>query len=166
MNERNHTQSLSEPSEVINVSKIAPSINGVTVYIRKNATSNIAMVRDNITVIKDDEPQKYTVSGRDDVPTNGFIQISDNFNNFASTPELDVKIEEIDSTAWINEQKIIFVNESDSENEYNVEDPDQNGRRSFTISGLDQGTFIVKATTKYNGTSRITYTEPFYLTRL
>lgn len=166
MNERNHTQSLSEPSEVINVSKIAPAIRGITVYIRKNSTSNIMMVENNSTVIKDDEPQKYTVSGLDDVPTNGFIQISDNFNDFASIPELEVKIEEIDAAIWMNEQRIVFVDEPDSANEYNVENPDQNNRRSFSISGLDQGTFIVKVTTKYNGTSRITYTEPFYLTRL
>ena len=143
-NKRNHTYSISEPSNLINVSKIAPvlqmdvigSYNGEEkTLIINNESQGVNISMENVSGYKCDITVNMADLGEFVDPVEVKLEAIEIFaDNISGDPQPD-----------------IYLIEKDENNEY-------------TFSIRESGNFIIRATTQYHGTKRITETAPFVIT--
>ena len=167
-NERNHTYSISEPSNVINVSKIAPKLSGINLYGQENTGFTLNLLSNNSQVIgSDDKPVSIEIDANH--LTRYFqIVVGDNFDNIGKENdrvELKLYVKEIDSRAYDNDGSIVYPQNS-PDGLVDIYEPVQSSEDSskytFQITE-DPGTYIIEAVTTYHGTKRVTITEPFFV---
>jgi len=163
-NERNHTVSISERSDLIKVSKIAPKLSNITVTVHEPSGFDLVLIENNETKMRENEQSGKLVPTIFDMPSDGAhckIVVGDNFANFRDTVDLALKVREIDKTAWEN-GNLVFYDADNKPSEFPYEYA-VDSNNEFVISAADSGLFVVEAVTRYNGVKRITYTEPLYL---
>lgn len=164
-NERNHSYSISERSDLINVSKIAPKLSGISVTVKEGSNFNLVLLENNATKMRENEQthaMEPTTFRMDNNGAECTISVTDNFESFKDDVELSLVVKEIDPRVWAADGKIVFITD-DVERPYEYSVDSEN---KFTINANDPGAFIVEAVTVYNGVKRITDTEPFYITTL
>lgn len=144
-NERNHSYSISERSDLINVSRIAPSVK-VEVIGSYNSVDTDLII-DNFA----QGTGIHMVDGLYDCDLSISIAGIDNF---------------IDPVETMVEAVEIFSNDSDSDadiqpNSYEALAIDAD---NYSLRIQESGRFVIRVTTFYHGTKRITETEPFVVT--
>lgn len=167
-NERNHTYSISEPSNVINVSKIAPQLSSINLFAQENSGFTLMMLENNEQVLNEnDEPVTIQIDGNHLIRYFQIV-VGDNFENIGSEGDrvdLSLRVIEIDSNAYDADGSIVFpqTHPDGSTDAYIpalVEG--ENNKYTFAID-RDPGTYVIEATTVYHGTKRVTITKPFFV---
>ena len=164
VNERNHTRSISEPSNVINVSKIAPKLSYINVTVKNPSGFDFVLIENNETKMRENEQTGEFVPTVYDMPADGAhcrIVIGDNFDDFKDTVEVQLTVREIDREAWEAGNLVFITTDDEVPYEYSVDDNNE-----FVIGAIDSGLFVIEAITKYNGVERTTYTEPLHLSHI
>lgn len=186
INRRNHTYSVSEPSDSIKTSFIAPRITAIDVYTIEDNTKIImldagarpagvdAITGKNVElnggnnytrtfVLDDVTPNKYT-----DAVTSYFVEeLVQNsntgeyelaINSATQTPGRPIHNEGPEGT---NDEFEVLYDEDYTDSDHS---DDNIGAYVFTISG-DSGVFRIRTENRYHGTLRIGYTELFKVTQ-
>ena len=160
INRRNHTYNISKPSEAIEVRTIAPVIDSMSVFLASDLEN--ALISNNAK--NGDAEIRLTGEENDFVITTGAIK--EGVALQLRVLELDTRTEFPEGTP-IYEQVLPATEDGDLDHptRYLVKSFDQeiaeNNSYSFTTKDYESGKFIVQATTRYCGTERISYTEPF-----
>ena len=160
-NKRNHSMSISERSDLIKVSKIAPKLSNITVTVDDASGFDFVLIENNETKMRQNEQTGASVPTVYNMSSDGAhckIVIGDSFADFKDNVELQLTVKEIDRAAWETGDLVFTTDENEMPYEYSVD-----SNKEFIISASDPGLFVVEAITKYNGVKRITYTEPLYL---
>ena len=168
MNERNHTQSISEPSKVINVSKIAPVVSNISVWGQENTGFDVELLRANKQVILENGNPAVINLDANHLFRNFELVVADDFSSIGTAgdrPSLSLRVVEIDQNKYRQGQLVYPQEPKDGATDEYIPtvDPENPNKYHFTIS-QDQGWYIVEATTRYHGTKRISVTEPFIVT--
>lgn len=167
INRRNHTYGISDISNAITVSKIAPKLTGISLFAIEDGEEDIKLIENNntvrVTVGSKEENASVEIDGQH-LARDFRIDVADSFDNIGSEgdkPSLVLQVLEIDSNAYDNNKTIKFPQDNpDGENDVPPVDQET---RTFTID-RDPGTYIIRATVDYHGTRRITETQPFFVT--
>lgn len=167
VNRRNHTYGVSDISNAISVSKIAPKLTGISLFVVEDGEEDIQLIENNntvkVTVGNKVENASIEIDGQH-LARDFRIDVADSFDNIGSEgdkPSLTLQVLEIDSNAYDHDGTIKFPQDNpDGEND--VPPVDQENK-TFTID-RDPGTYIIRATVDYHGTRRITETQPFFVT--
>lgn len=165
-NKRNHTYSISEPSNLINVSKIAPLVNGISIVGQgDDDLFNVELLTDNKQVIGADNKPVAIEIDVNHLSRNFELTIADNFDNIGKEDdrvEMNLRVVEIDQNKYVNEGVLKYPQEpaDGSTDEYQLTQQGDTQKYRFTID-RDPGWYIVEVTTLYHGTRRVTVTEPF-----
>ena len=160
-NKRNHSMSISERSDLIKVSKIAPKLSNITVTVEDASGFNFVLIENNETKMRQNEQTGASVPTVYNMSSDGAhckIVIGDSFADFKDNVELQLTVKEIDRDAWETGDLVFTTAENEVPYEYSVD-----SNNEFIISASDPGLFVIEAITKYNGVKRTTYTEPLYL---
>lgn len=160
-NARNHSVSISERSDLIKVSKIAPKLANITVTVKEPSGFDFVLIENNGTKMRQNEQSGESVPTVYNMPSDGAhckIVVGDSFANFKDEVELTLTVKEIERAAWEAGNLVFVTNDNEYPFEYAVD-----GNNEFIIPATDSGLFVVEAVTKYNGVKRTTYTEPLYL---
>ena len=166
INKRNHTYSISEPSNLINVSKIAPIVTGINVVGQGDTDLfNVELLSNNKQVIGDDGKPVAIEIDVNHLSRNFELTVTDNFDNIGKDKdkvEMKLRIVEIDQNKYVNEGILKYPQEpiDGITDEYQLYPQENAQTYRFTIE-RDPGWYIVEATTIYHGTRRITVSEPF-----
>ena len=144
VNERNHTRSVSKPSNIINVSKVAPSLVMDVIGTYNNQSKSL---------IVENEAQGINISmeGSYGYKCDLLVDIA-NFGSFIDPVEIQLNAIEIfaENTPGDPQPDIYPISKDDND--------------KYTFSIRESGNFIIRATTYYHGTKRITETAPFVIT--
>lgn len=158
-NERNHTRSISAPSNLINVSKIAPRMSGISLIVKDNDDQDLMLIENNAMVpdasIELDAVNNYMRRFK--------VIVGDDFSSIGSEgdkPQVVLEAVEIDSRIYDAEHRIVFPQSNPDGLSDVIAVSDSN---EFVID-KDPGTYIIRATVTYHGTQRVTITEPFFVT--
>ena len=158
INRRNHTYGISDPSNKINVSKIAPKLIGISLNAQETEGFDIELIRNNIKV-----PGASVEIDGNHLIRNFEVTVADSFDSIGSEndrPTLVLEAIEIDSNAYDRDGSIVFP-QPRPDGTTDVISIGDSGR--FSID-RDPGTYVIRATTTYHGTQRVTLTEPFFVT--
>ena len=164
VNRRNHTYSVSDASNMINVSKIAPKILHMMLMAQEDSNNyTLKLLEDNVKV-----GEAMTVIGIEKPTAKFEITIADDFSDIGEDgdrPSLELRVVEIDQTAYIESHGTSLVypqNPIDgSTDEYFPTQDNENLNKYYFQISRDPGWYIIEATTRYHGTKRISVTEPF-----
>ena len=167
VNRRNHTYGVSDISNAISVSKIAPKLTGISLFVVEDGEEDIALIVNNETVkvmTENGEKNAEVAIDGQHLARDFRIDVTDSFDDIGTEedrPSLVLQVLEIDSNAFDRDGTIKFPQDNpDGEND--VPPVDQENK-TFTID-RDPGTYIIRATVDYHGTRRITETQPFFVT--
>lgn len=149
-NRRNHTFSISEESNELKVSRIAPKLTGISVDATYNGQT-IRFIENN-----------HLVSGAVLQMKNAFgykcdfaVGVADELDSYEN---LRVDLQAIEVETDENNKVTAYYDgtENDTPDVYEITEG------AFSTTN-DPGYFIIRATTVYNGTQRVTETEPFLI---
>lgn len=167
VNRRNHTYSVSDASNTLKVSAIAPYLSGikVTAVDLPNDAADLILIRENQKVGE----AKLDV-GSSVISHALELVVEDTFENLADAVSLEATLYEISDSAYEADGTIARLiddpNASDMQYEGTpssyamVVDANDSQKFAATISG-DPGYYIAEVVAKYNGTKRASVTEPF-----
>lgn len=148
INRRNHTYSVSDPSNIVKISKIAPKLENIKV--------DIGYKDENITVIENNKQKKIedpTKPPEEWSPV--IISMVDTEDDDAEDYTLTIRVSHEDLPENINcELFVVEINKNNTEEIYSL-------RNNEIEINNNPGSFIIRAVTTYNGTQRITETEVF-----
>lgn len=152
INRRNHTYSVSDASNVLKVSAIAPYLQHINVAVNYNENL-INFINDNKKV---DEAslQMLEIAGYNFIAHVEHEELPANVDCVLEIIEVKVNA---DGTISYRKD----LEGTDSQDVPNIYRVDNDGT---CLIENDPGSFIVRATTTYNGTQRVTETEPFTIT--
>ena len=176
INRRNHSYAVSEPSEVIKTSFVAPKINAVSVTTI-DGSATITLLDSGVSPVTDNATGKsipVQVRLNTQYPTRKFY-LKDNStenNIFVNTPE-----EEKPVTAYILEEVMEDANDptgysrlpadqdqsADKVVAYNVIPNETTGQLEVVVD--DSGLYRIRVENMYHGTRRVGYTEIFEVAR-
>lgn len=168
VNRRNHTYGVSDISNAISVSKIAPKLTSdISLVVVESGEEDIELIHNNKTVKvqvnNKTENASIELDGQHlarDFKINIPDSVFANIGTENDKPVLSLQVLEIDSNAYDRDGTIKFPQDNpDGETDVISVDEDY----TFTIE-RDPGTYIIRATVDYHGTRRITETEPFFVT--
>ena len=148
INRRNHTYSVSDPSNELKVSYIAPSLEGINVSVRY-AEEDTLLVENNAAT-----NAIIQMVGAKGYVCDFTVSVSD---TIAEGANLVLEAIEVLTDASGNITRYLDGSDDDAPNVY----PIVNG---VFQTESDPGHFIIRATTQYNGTQRVTETAPFVIT--
>lgn len=138
INRRNHTYSVSDPSNILKISKIAPKLEDINVEIRYKDEA--------VTVISHNKKVTPEV----------VISMMDTEDEDIYDYSFTVNITHEDLPENVScELSVIGLRDGNDDTRYDLINTGE-----VTINS-DAGSFIIRAITTYNGTQRITETEPF-----
>lgn len=156
VNERNHTFSISDISNEIHVSKVAPSLNinleyaGVNVFGEESPTRHPLIV--NNVLDSNYDLSDHAVNINAEMSAMHFYCTATAPENAPEGFESKFELIELD-----RDHVTPRAEDDDVPNVYNL-----NEQGAFELA--ESGFFCVKATTTYHGTKRITISAPFYVT--
>lgn len=184
INRRNHTYSVSVPSEIVKTSFVAPKITDINLYTMEGSTRINLLANGDVPVdaiLDDSAPEDgATVEFNPRHLTRTFV-IDDNSEGLESYYEngMDVKyfVEELAKNGTGSEAEytlqpndnpgaegpdvIEVIEDSEYEDAYHL--GENKGAMIFTISN-DQGYYRIRTESRYHGTLRIAYSHVFKLT--
>lgn len=155
VNRRNHTYNVSDASDIITVSTIAPMLEQIVLKVQDNnefvVLPNIVEDPDAQTQLNENYPIRYFQ-----------VSIGDTLN---PEVELVVRAVEIDQSAYSADGSIVYsTKESDIPLEYAASHIEADQDNFYFQIEDDPGLFVIEVTTKYHGTQRVTITDPFKVT--
>ena len=155
VNRRNHTYNVSDASDVITVSTIAPMLESIVLKVQDNneftVLPSIVADPDAQTQLNEDYPIRYFQ-----------VSIGDTLK---PEVELAVRAVEIDQSAYSADGSIVYsTKESDIPLEYAATHTEADQDNFYFQIEDDPGLFVIEVTTKYHGTQRVTITDPFKVT--
>ena len=161
VNKRNHTYSVSDASNELNVSLIAPVLSQINVEMEKEEDENLVLISNNART----ENATIEITAAD--PSRDFIiSVGDDLTHVES---LEAKVLEIYANDYEADPSVItYLKDREGNPDLpNFYEPEliegSNNQFKFSISG-DPGYFVIELTAKYHGTQRITVTAPFNIT--
>ena len=175
VNRRNHTYGVSDASNILKVSAIAPQLTGIKIDVlhmpdaveegEEQTYSDITLIDNNV---KRGEAKLEITSA--DASRDFALTIMDDLSGLVDEVIIEPTLYEIDHEKYERDQTIAYLNSDegsaskDIPNVYDmVVDPENPQRFTFTLNN-DPGYFIAQVVTKYNGTKRVSVTEPFRIT--
>lgn len=155
VNRRNHTYNVSDASDVITVSTIAPMLESIVLKVQDNneftVLPSIVADPDAQTQLNEDYPIRYFQ-----------VSIGDTLK---PEVELAVRAVEIDQSAYSADGSIVYsTKENDIPLEYAATHTEADQDNFYFQIEDDPGLFVIEVTTKYHGTQRVTITDPFKVT--
>ena len=169
VNRRNHTYGVSDISNAISVSKIAPKLEQhISLFVVEDEEDIAELIHNNkiVKVQTGDKTENAGIELDGQHLTRNFrIDIDESvFANIGTEndkPILSLQVLEIDSKAY-DKDGTIKIPQDNPDGATDVIDITEDNNM-FTID-RDPGTYIIRATVDYHGTRRITDTEPFFVT--
>ena len=161
VNKRNHTYSVSDASNELNVSLIAPVLSQINVEMEREEDENLVLISNNARTA--DATIEITAAD----PSRDFIiSVGDDLTHVES---LEAKVLEIYANDYEADPSVItYLKDREGNPDLpNFYEPEliegSNNQFKFSISG-DPGYFVIELTAKYHGTQRVTVTAPFNIT--
>lgn len=152
VNRRNHTYSVSDASNVLKISAIAPYLEQINVAV-EYGNNLINFISDNEKV-EEANLQMLESIGYDFIVRVSHEELPNNVD--CKLEVVEVKINNDGSISYRAD-----LEETSSKDEPNIYVVDADG---VCLVEDDPGSFIIRATTTYNGTQRVTETAPFTIT--
>ena len=159
VNRRNHTYNVSDASEIINVSKVAPMLSQINLIAKKEGeeSADISVLANNVAQLDIAQGEGVGIYGS--ITSRKFeITIGDELSNaialYLKAVEVNKNGEIVPLPEDYNENGEVLPN---SYNATLIEGT--SNRYEFTIA--EGGRFVIEAIAQYHGTQRITITDPF-----
>lgn len=151
INRRNHTYSVSEISNQIHISKIAPAITQIKVEVEDVNNMFATLIENNAAV------REAKIDLDDNFPVRHFeITIGDQIDEAVAMFVRVVEVKQVLPTEIDSMGRAVPRGETDGD----IIDVYPMGDK-FTCAIDDSGWYVVEVTTQYHGTQRVTLSDPF-----